>query len=160
STSSGGPLWHSLAGISGVEPMPNALRKIAEHELDHCFHDLEPHIRDELATSLVRQWIGNDGNAVIVTREFHFWLRMNKLENGQTQVVRERQPQTFVDQLRKSRVIEEEIPALLHELTVRQSVECLTDYGQKIRLRVDPRKPTFFVELVTDDDEWRRDPDE
>ena len=34
-------------------------------------------------------------------------------------IFRERQPQTFVDQLRKSRVIEEEIPALLHELTVR-----------------------------------------
>ena len=44
--------------------MSNALRRIAEYELDQCFHDLNPLTRDELATSLVRQWIGNDGNAV------------------------------------------------------------------------------------------------
>lgn len=138
--------------------MSNALRAIAEHELEQCFHDLNPQIRDELATSLVRQWIGNDGNAVIVTREFHFWFRMKKLEDGQTQIVRDREPQTFVDHMRKSRVIEEQIPSLLHELSVRQSVQCLTDYGEKLRLRVDPGKPTFYVELVTDDDEWHRYP--
>jgi hypothetical protein len=138
--------------------MSNALRKIAEHELDQCFHGLSPLTRDELVTSLVRQWIGNDGNAVIVTRDFHFWFRMKKLDDGQTQVVRDREPQTFVDHMRKSRVIEEQIPDLLHELSVRQSAECVTDYGQKIRLRVDPGKPMFFVELVLDDDEWHRYP--
>ena len=46
--------------------MSNALRKIAEHQLDQCFHGLTPLTRDELATSLARQWIGNDGNAVYV----------------------------------------------------------------------------------------------
>ena len=71
--------------------MSNALRQIAEHELDRCFHDLSPFTRDELATSLVRQWIGNDGNAVIVTR--------------------------------------------------------------------DPANTQFFVQLVTDDDQWHRYPD-
>jgi hypothetical protein len=139
--------------------MSNALRQIAEHELDRCFHDLSPFTRDELATSLVRQWIGNDGNAVIVTRDFHFWFRMKKLEDGQTQVVRDRQPQKFVDQMRKSRVIEAEIPRILHELAVRQSVECWTDYGEKLRLRVDPANTQFFVQLVTDDDQWHRYPD-
>ena len=74
--------------------MSNALRKIAEHELDRCFHDLNPVTRDQLATSLVRQWIGNDGNAVIVTREFHFWFHIKKLDDGQTQVVRDRVPRT------------------------------------------------------------------
>jgi hypothetical protein len=29
---------------------------------------------------------------------------------------------------------------------------------QKVRLRVDPAKPRFFVELVLDDDEWHRYP--
>lgn len=60
--------------------------------------------------------------------------------------------------MRKSRVIEEEIPALLHELSVRQSAECLTDHGEKIRLRVDPGKPMFFFEIVADNDEWHRYP--
>ena len=140
--------------------MSNAMRNIAEHELDRCFHDLNPVTRDQLATSLVRQWIGNDGNAVIVTREFHFWFRIKKLDDGQTQVVRDRVPQTFVNHMRESRVIEEEIPGLLHELSIRQSVECLTDYGQKLRLRVEPGKPRFYVELVLDDNEWHRYPNE
>jgi hypothetical protein len=138
--------------------MSNVLRKIAEHELDQCFHGLSLLARDELATSLVRQWVGNDGNAVIVTREFHFRFRMKKLEDGQTQVVRDCKPQTFVDHMRKSRVIEEEIPGLLYQLSVRQSVECVTDYGQKLRLRVEPAKHMFFVELVLDDDQWHRYP--
>ena len=138
--------------------MSIALRKIAEHELKQCFHDLNPLTRDELATSLVRQWIGNDGNAVIVTPDFHIWFRMKKLDDGQTEVVRDCQPQTFADHMRKSRVIEEQIPRLLHELSVRQNTECLTDYGQKLRLRVDPAKPMFFVELVLDEGERRRDP--
>lgn len=138
--------------------MSNALRKIAEHELDQCFHGLSAATRDELATSLVRQWIGSDGNAVIVTRDFHFWFRMKKRDDGQTEVVRDRHQQTFVDQVRKSRVIEEQIPRALHELSVRQSAEAMTDYGQKVRLRVDPAKPMFFVELVLDNDEWHRYP--
>jgi hypothetical protein len=116
--------------------------------------------RDELATSLVRQWIGNEGNAVIVTRDYQFHFRIKKLHDEQTQVVRNCKPQTFVDHVRKSRAIEEDIPRLLHELSLRQSVEYMTDYGQKMRLRVDPRKPMFFVEIVTDDDKWHRCPNE
>jgi hypothetical protein len=138
--------------------MSNALRKIAEHELEACLPGLNPLTRDELATSVVRQWIGNDGNAVILTPEFNFWFCIKKVEDGGTQVVRDRQPQTFVDHMRGSRVIEEEIPGLLHELNVRQSVQCVTDYGQKVRLRVDPGKRGFFVELVLDDDVWHRYP--
>ena len=138
--------------------MSNALRKIAEHELAQCLQDLNSQVRDELTTSLVRQWIGNDGNALIITRDFHTWFRLKKLDDGRMQLVRDRHPQTFVDQMRKARVIESEIPCLLHELNVRQSTECLTDYGQKIRLRVDSGAAEFFVELVTDDDEWHRYP--
>ena len=43
------------------------LRKIAEGELSKQFLGLGPAVRDELATSLVRQWLGNDGHAGIVT---------------------------------------------------------------------------------------------
>lgn len=138
--------------------MSNALRKIAEHELSCCFHGLSATACDELATSLVRQWIGNDGNAVIVTRDFQFWFRIKKLDNGQMHVVRDVQPQTFVDQIRKSRVIEDQIPSLLHELNLRQSADAATDYGEKVRLRVEPANSTFFVELVADNDEWHRYP--
>ena len=137
--------------------MSNPLRVIAEHELDQCFPGLDAMTRHELATSLVRQWIGSAGSAVLFTREFHFRFCISNLDDGNYQVVRDRKPQTFVDHVRKSRVVEEQIPGLLHELNVRQSVECVTDYGQKVLLRVDPAKPMFFVELVLDDS-WHRYP--
>lgn len=138
--------------------MSNVLRKIAEHELDQCFHDLPPVIRDELATSLVRQWIGSAGNALIITAEFHYWFRIEKLEDGGTRVVRRREPQTFVDHMRRYRVIEAEVPSLLHALSVRQSVECVTDCGEKIRFSVDPAKPAFAIEFGVDGKKWRRHP--
>jgi hypothetical protein len=131
----------------------NALRTIAEHELEACFGQLDPATKNDLATTLVRQWITNDGRAVIVTREHHFWFKMDSLEDGQTQVVRDVEAGTFVDHLRRSRVVEAEIPALLHELTLRQCVRCYTDYGQPLQLRVDPANKMFFVELVLDQED-------
>jgi len=138
--------------------MSNVLHKIAEREIDQCFHGLDGPTRIELVTSLIRQWIGNDGNAVIVTREFLFHFRKTSLDDGQSKVERDREPQAFVDHLRKSRVSEDEIPGLLHNLNVRQTAECFTDYGHKVRLRVDPVKSMLFIELVLDDDEWHRSP--
>src|SRR5205085_2824812 len=52
------------------------LRTIAEHELEACFGQLNPVTKHDLATSLVRQWLTNGGQAVIVTREYHLWFRM------------------------------------------------------------------------------------
>jgi hypothetical protein len=133
--------------------MSDVTRKIAAHELDQCCHDLDSRTRHDLLDSLVRQWIDYDGNAVILTPSYHFWFRMKTFPDGRTQVVREREIQEFVNHMRKSRVSEEQIPELLHELSLRQNVRCVADYGQKLQLRVDPGKRTFFVELVLDDDE-------
>jgi len=139
--------------------MSSALREIAELELDQCFDDLSPTTRDELANSLVRQWIGNDGKAIIVNRDFEFSFALTTRSDGALQVVRERAPQTFVDHMRKSRVIERDIPRLLHEVSIRQTTECMADYGQKLRLRAEPNKsPTFFIEYVLDDEPWHRYP--
>jgi hypothetical protein len=43
------------------------LRRIAEGALAKQFLGLGAAVRDQLATSLVRQWLGNDGHAGIVT---------------------------------------------------------------------------------------------
>ena len=131
---------------------PNVLRPITEHELDACFCDLSPKKRDDLATSLVRQWMNHSGVAVIVTRAHEFWFRMNRLEDGRTEVVRDVQQGTFVAHLRRSRVIEEEIPALLHELSLCQSTCCYNEDGEMLQLRVDPAQKKFYIELVPDSD--------
>ncbi len=56
--------------------------------------------------------------------------------------------------------MEQEIPGLLHQLSIQQSVDCMTDYGQKLRLRVNRGKRSFHIELVLDDKEWHRYPNE
>ena len=129
---------------------PNALRTIAEHELNACFGNLSPNTRDELATSLVRQWITSDGAAMVVTRDHHFRFNLSRLGDGNTQVVRKVEAGVFIEHLRRSRVIEDEIPRLLHELSVCQSTRCYTDYGEELQLRVDPAKAMFYIEFVPD----------
>ena len=129
---------------------PNVLRRIAEHELDTCFPDLAPTSREELATSLVRQWITNDGAALIVTRDHHYRFRLTRLKDGMNRVVRDIREGTFSEHLRRSRVIEEDISGLLYQLSVCQSARCYTDYGEVLQLRVDPAKNMFYIELVPD----------
>jgi hypothetical protein len=129
---------------------PTALRRIAKHELDQCFCDLSATKKDELATSLVRQWTTNDGEAVILTVEREFWFHLNRLEDGRTQIVRDVQPGTFVAHLRRSRVIEEAIPALLDQLSVCQSAQCYSDDGELLQLRVSPAQKKYYIELVPD----------
>lgn len=131
---------------------PNVVRAIAEKELDACFHDLSQTTRTELTTSLVRQWLTNDGTAVIATRDHHFWFRMSRLNNGTRQVVREVQEGTFSQFMRRSRVIEEQIPSLLHELNLRQSTYCFDEHGEMLHLSVDPAQKLFAIELVPDED--------
>ena len=128
------------------------LRKVAENELNTCWPDLLPETKQDLTTSIVRQWITNDGMAVVVTRDHHVWFRLTQLEDGQMRVGKEILEGTFTDHMRHSRIIEEQIPRLLHELTLRQSVQCETDYGQTVRLRVDPSKKMFFIEMMPDND--------
>jgi hypothetical protein len=135
-----------------ASPKPNVLRRIAEHELATCFPDLAPTSREELATSLVRQWITNDGRAVIVTRDLHYRFHLTRREDGMSRVVRDIREGTFSEHLRRSRVIEEEIPGLLYQLSVCQSARCSTDYGEVLQLRVDPAKNLFYIELVPDRD--------
>ena len=62
-------------------------------------------------------------------------------------------PSTFCEQLRRSGVDEDDIPRLLHDLSIRQHAECSTIDGELLHLRVDPAKATFYIELVLDTDE-------
>lgn len=131
---------------------PNLLRKIAEDQLGDCFHDLDAATRNELAISLVRQWITCDGNAVIVACDRHFWFRMKPMAAGQSQVVRDIEKGTFIDRMRRFRVMEEQIPHVLHDLNIRQCARCYSAIGQLLQLRVDPAKRKFHIEVIRDED--------
>src|SRR5262249_29243965 len=111
---------------------------------------LSPAKKADLAISLVRQWATNAGEAVILTPERDFWFHLSRLEDGGTQVVRDVQQGTFVGYLRRSRVVEEEIPARLDALSLRQSVPWYNDDGELLQLRVNPGAKRYSIELVPD----------
>lgn len=129
---------------------PNVLRRIAEQELEQCFCDLTPTKKDEFATSLVRQWTTNAGEAVLLTLEREFWFHLERRADGNTEVGRKVQRGTFVEQMRGSRIVEEEIPALLDALSVRQTVQCYNGDGEVLRLRVNPAEKMCYIEIVPD----------
>jgi hypothetical protein len=132
------------------------LRKIAEHTLAKYLGDLDAGLRDELATSLVRQWVTNDGHAGFVTPTHKFWFQMvlkgegvevgfNPVEGKWAHYLSER---WHVD--------EGEIPGLLHQLNLCQSVLCRNADGHRIRLRVEPKERTVRCQEETEAEETDR----
>jgi hypothetical protein len=129
----------------------NALRNVAEAELDRRLGELDLRLREELATSLVRQWITCDGHAGLVTPSGHFWFRMIRTDGG-VEVGFDAQPPRFVDSLREWKVPEDEIPDLLHQLNLRQRASCQSQEGNHLRLRMVPNERTLLVQPVPEEE--------
>jgi hypothetical protein len=131
----------------------NALRKIAESELGRRLSGLDTRARQDLATSLVRQWITNDGHAGLVTPSGHYWFRMIRTPDGGFRVGFEAHPPRFVEVLRGADVAEDRIPDLLYELSVRQVVPCETQTGKSICVRMIAAEKTLRIEPPAPDEE-------
>jgi hypothetical protein len=127
----------------------SALRKVAEATLERHCGQLDPALKQELATSLARQWITNDGHAGLITRASHCWFRMVRKGSG-FEVGFDAQPPRFVDDLRRMQVDEEEIPVLLHQLNLCQSVWFQVSNGETWQLRMVARERRLLIEPVCD----------
>jgi hypothetical protein len=116
------------------------LRRIAEGELAKQFRGLSASVLDELATSLVRQWLTNDGHAGIVTPTQQVWFQV-VAEGDHLEVGVSTAEGDWGRALSQHwRVDEAEVPALLHRLNLCQSAFCPTVGGRTIELRVEPRE--------------------
>jgi len=131
----------------------NPLRKVAEHQLNEHLGELAPQTKEELATSLVRQWLTSDGHAGVVTLSRNYWFRMVRKEGCGIEVGCDSCPTQVVELLRRANVTEEQIPELLHQLTLCQSVRCQTSEGRSLRLRMIPQQRKFLLEPIADEDE-------
>jgi hypothetical protein len=134
--------------MNPIKQLP--LRKIAENVLAKYLGSLDTAVKDVLATSLVRQWITNDGHAGFVTPTRQFWFQLvpkgDGFEVGFSPAEGDwgrRLPADWA-------VDKEEIPALLHRLNLCQSVLCRNAEGRTIRLRVEPKERTVRCEEVTE----------
>jgi hypothetical protein len=130
-----------------------ALRRIAEDQLDVRLGELDPQARQELATSLVRQWLGNDGHAGIITPSNNYWFRLERRADGGIEIGFEANPGSFAALLRNWGVAEEDMAHLLHQLSLRQAVRYRTEAGLALEVRLEPAQLTLRVNEVRGDDD-------
>jgi hypothetical protein len=129
------------------------LRKIAENELAKCFTDLEDAVRNDLAISLVRQWLTYDGHAGIITPMDECWFRLitkgDRLEVGLTH-----EDGTWGEVFSNAWGLDEiEILALLHRLNLCQSALYRLTDGRTIRISIDPNEQAVQCLELTGEDE-------
>jgi hypothetical protein len=122
------------------------LRKIAESELARHFGHLDAAVRDQLATSLVRQWLTNDGHAGFVTLTHQYWFRLVATGDSLEVGFSEAEGDWGMVLSRDWHVEEEDVPGLLHQLNLCQSALYRTADGRTIRLRIEPRERTVRCE--------------
>jgi hypothetical protein len=130
-----------------------ALRRIAEDQLDVRLGELDPQVRQELATSLVRQWLGNDGHAGIITPSNNYWFRLERRADGVIEVGFEANPGSFAALLRNWGVAEEDMANLLYQLSLRQAVRYRTEAGLTLEVRLEPALLKLHVNEVKADDD-------
>ena len=128
-------------------------REIAEKTLAKYFGKLEADLRNELATSLVRQWVSNDGHAGIITPTHQFWFQVVPVSDGVEVTSRPVKRNWGRVLSQKWDLSEDEIPGLLHQLNLCQSVLCRNADGRTIRLRVEPKKRAVQCEEEPDAEE-------
>jgi hypothetical protein len=122
------------------------LRKIAENELAQHFDDLDTTVMNELATSVVRQWLTNDGHAGIITPTHECWFHL--VTKGESLEVGFAKAEGNLGLIlsRDWHVDDDEIPGLLHQLNLCQSVLCPTADGPAVRVWVEPKEQTVRCE--------------
>ncbi len=118
------------------------LRKVAEKVLVKHLGDLDVAVRNELATSLVRQWLTNDGHAGLVFPTRKFWFDVAPKGDGVEVGFGTFEGNWGRALVEDWHVNEEEVPGLLCRLNLCQSVLCRNADGRTIRLWIEAKERT------------------
>jgi hypothetical protein len=112
---------------------------------------LAPDIERDLVTSLVRQWISYDLHAALFTAHDRFWFTLSKQPHGITNVEVNHVAQPPLEGFIEDWDINPDLaPEIIHRLNVCQSAEFKNRYGERLRLRVDPKERSLQIEPVAD----------
>ena len=124
------------------------MRKIAHDVVDYAFPaGLSPEENEQLVNSVVRQWIGYEGHAGLITEERRYWitLRWTPKEGydlGVTPI-----SGTGIELfMRDWDFGEEQIPEIIWGLNVSQSAVVINRRGECLRMRIDPTKRSIEIE--------------
>jgi hypothetical protein len=127
------------------------LRLIATTELDKIFPGMAPEPREELITSVVRQWLTCDRHAGVFTIPVHYWLHLVERDEQVLAGV-EVVPGSLPVLLGPWLVVERDLPRIVWELSVAQNATFVNAEGVTVRVRADAREHGFGVEEVQEED--------
>jgi len=125
------------------------LRQLAEDLLARVAgeSELTDDERGEFTTSLVRQWVTYDGNAVLFFGDRQFYLVLGRTPLGRPVVTPEPALPGWVrDLTRDWKVDPDELPGVFEQLNRGQSAEVTNGEGVPLRLWVDPKERSRGVE--------------
>jgi len=126
-----------------------ALRQLALNLLQQIAGDDEipEGEREDVATSLVRQWITYDGSATLFVGEQQVYLDLGRTPLGNPCVVPEPALQGWMRQLTQDwKVSPDDLPEILDQLNRGQSAEVVNGDGVPLRLWVNPKERSKGVE--------------
>lgn len=129
---------------------PHILRAIAHAELEKVFPGQASAAREELVTSVVRQWTTYGGNAGVFTLHVHYYLTVEQI-GTQVRAGTEVLPGLLKQHLAPWGVVDRDLPGIVHELSVTQSATFVNLDGLTVRVTSDPRDHTFRFEEVPDE---------
>lgn len=131
----------------------SVLRIIAGQEVDKFLPNMIPAVRDDVITSVMRQWATCDGHAGLFTVFANLWLHL-KQEQGHYHVGEDISlGDRLLEILRRSDAKEAELVAIVHELMLRQSATFETEAGVLVRVRAVPQEMRFEVERAEAEEE-------
>lgn len=125
------------------------MRQLAEELFQRIAFDLgfEDEQRDEIVTSLVRQWVTYDGHATLFLGDRQCYLDIARTPLGKPVVVPEPALRGWTRQLIEDwKVDPEDLPGMFEQLNRGQSAEVINIAGMPLRLHVDPKERSRGVE--------------
>lgn len=125
------------------------LRQIAEDLIDQLKEnpEIEETDFDGLPTSLVRQWMTNDGIATLFLDGNQLFFTLKRSPLGALSVSVEPHPHPWVETLMEEwDVSEDEIPNIMHQMNLGQSAEFLNQQGEKIVWWVKPKDRSSLMQ--------------
>lgn len=128
------------------KPNSRALRELAEELIAALaeVYDIPDGEREDLITSLVRQWITYDGNAALFLGEDIHYFVLGRTPLGKPCLATAERPlPAGMDQyVRDWKIPAEDLPEILRQLNRGQAAEATNDEDLPVRLWVNPRRST------------------
>src|SRR5579864_6273494 len=91
-----------------------------------------------------------------ITLRAQFRLHVVAQPDGSTHVGHHVDPNSRIDPMLSAAIREEEIPELLEQLNICQSAHCYADYGQALKLTLDPALGNLSIQFDMERP-WRSD---